>query len=274
MFVLFKKAQNLKKKYQVNIVTTDFTNYENVVTELSKIKPDVIVNFAGLSNVFNPWDNIDNIYDLNCKLPLNILKYVCEKDKNIFFVQSSSSLMYGNSEIDEIDENSPLRPIYPYGITKAYVHNFIQEFRKNYNIQCSSLIFFNHESEFRNENFLSKKVAKFIAHILTGESNVLELGDLNAYKDISHAYDIMMALKMIIDNKLNEDFILSSGKRIQTYEFVKKFFSLFDLDMEKYVKYKPNNRNETIQIFGNNSKIKKFIDSKKFRMTVNNEIRL
>jgi GDPmannose 4,6-dehydratase len=165
--------------------------------------------------------------------------------------------MYGNSTTPKIDENSPLNPLYPYGITKTYTHNYLQEYRKKFNLKCSSLILFNHESPFRNENFLSKKVASFVAKILKGGSGFLELGNLSAYKDISHALDFMNGLKIIIDGKINEDFVLSSGKQIKTYDFVKKFFTLYNLDMKKYVKFITDNRNETLNIYGDNTKLTK-----------------
>lgn len=251
------RIDTFREKYSINIVKSDFTEYKNVKTCLSEIKPNIIVNFAGLTNVFNPWENLDNIYELNCKLPLNVLRYISENNTNIFFVQSSSSLMYGNSNQIKIDEKSPLSPLYPYGITKAFVHNYIQEFRKKYNVKCSSLILFNHESPYRNENFLSKKLAIFIAKILKGESETLQLGNLSAIKDISHAYDFMVGLKMIIEKKINDDFVLSSGVRIKTYDFVERFFNLYNLDMQKYVKFVPDERNETLNIFGDNTKLKK-----------------
>ena len=83
------------------------------------------------------------------------------------------------------------------------------------------------------------------------------MGNLSAIKDISHAYDFMVGLKMIIEKKINDDFVLSSGVRIKTYDFVERFFNLYNLDMQKYVKFVPDERNETLNIFGDNTKLKK-----------------
>ncbi len=253
-----KRIEDFIKKYNIQIIKSDFTLYNNVQKILSEIEPDIVVNFAGISNVFNPWKNINSIHNLNCKLPINILEYIRKTKKPIFFVQSSSSLMYGNSNELEITENSMLSPLYPYGISKAYVHNFIQEYRDKFNIKCCSAIFFNHESPYRSENFLSKKVAIFVAKILNGHNGKLKLGNLSAHKDISHAYDFMFGLKIIIDNKINEDFIFSSNKTIKMLDFVHKFFEIHNLNMLDYVEFSGDGRLETLSSYGNNSKLKSF----------------
>jgi GDPmannose 4,6-dehydratase len=250
------RIDNFQKKYNIKIIDSDLTKYSNVIKVLNDINPNCIVNLGGISNVFNPWDNIDLIYKQNCLLPINIIKYIANKNNEIFFFQASSSLMFGGLNNAMINEKTNFNPIYPYGINKLYVHNFINEYRKKYKLKLSSGIFFNHESYLRNKNFLSKKVAIFVSEILKGFDKKLYLGDLSSYKDISHAKDFMMGVKLILENEFNEDFVFSSKSQIKTYDFVNKFFTLHNLNMNDYVIFDSNGRNENLNIFGDNEKLK------------------
>jgi GDPmannose 4,6-dehydratase len=245
-----------EKNFNTKIFCGDLTKYNYVEDVLNKINPNIIVNFCGITNVFNPWDNVDEIFSQNCTIPMNILKYMTKKNNDIFFFQSSSSLMYGRSKKEHINHLSNFAPLYPYGVTKQYTHNFISEYRNNFNLKCSSGIFFNHESQYRGENFLTKKVSKFISKILNGDDGVLKLGDLSSKRDVSHALDFMFGVKHIIENNLNNDYIFSSCKLITTRDLVNLFFKKYNLKMENYVIEDLNlKRKEEPTIYGDNTKL-------------------
>jgi GDPmannose 4,6-dehydratase len=141
----------------------------------------------------------------------------------------------------------------------------VNEYRKKFNIKCSSGIFFNHESPYRNEKFLSKKVSNFVKKILLGEDLKINLNNLNIYRDISHAEDFMKGVKIIVENKVNEDFIFSSGELISMKKFVNLFFEMFNLNFEDYLIYSEEN-NETYKIYGDNSKLKSLGWNPEFRI--------
>lgn len=246
----------LENKKNIKIIKSDITNENNVISILKKINPDVVINFAGISNVFNPWEDLDKIYTYNCKIPQNFLKGISDFNREIFFIQSSSSLIYGRSNLMIANEKSPTIPMYPYGISKLYSHNLINEFRHKFNLKCTSAIFFNHESFYRSKNFLSKRVSTAVSKILNGENIKLELNSLESFRDISHAEDFMNGIKLIIDNKINEDFIFSSSSLIKIEDFVRLFFTLYQLDFEKYVNVLDNKRYDDFCLIGDNSKLK------------------
>jgi GDPmannose 4,6-dehydratase len=173
--------------------------------------------------------------------------------------------MYARSNEIKIDENSNFSPMYPYGISKLSSHLLVNEYRKKFNIKCSSGIFFNHESPYRNEKFLSKKVSNFVKKILLGEDLKINLNNLNIYRDISHAEDFMKGVKIIVENKVNEDFIFSSGELISMKKFVNLFFEMFNLNFEDYLIYSEEN-NETYKIYGDNSKLKSLGWNPEFRI--------
>lgn len=245
-----------EENFNSKIFSTDLTSYLNVKNVLDDIKPDIIVNFCGITNVFNPWEDMDVMFKQNCTIPLNIMEYISKNNKDIFFFQSSSSLMYGRSEKNHISHLSNFSPIYPYGITKLYTHTFLNEYRKNFNIKCSSGIFFNHESQYRGENFITKKVAKFISKIIKGEQGILKLGDLSSKRDVSHAIDFMYGVKHIIENELNDDYIFSSCKLVSTRELVELFFSKYGLIMDDFViQDETLKRKDDICVYGDNTKL-------------------
>jgi len=244
------------KKFGTEFHVVDLTNSEKVNTLLSKIKPNIIINFAGVSNVFNPWSDINYLYLQNCQIPLNILEYIKKYDKDIYFFQSSSSLIYGRSETPHINHLSNFAPLYPYGITKLFSHNLVNEYRKTFDIKASCGVFFNHESEHRGENFLSKKVAKFVSEILKGEKKKIKLGNLTSKRDISHAKDFMDGVKFIIENKLNDDYIFSSCKLTSIYDFVKLFFETYNLKLENFLEEDPSLiRKYEPCVYGDNTKL-------------------
>lgn len=253
---LLDRIEFHQKNFDSKIIMGDLTDYSFVEKILDKINPEIVVNFCGVTDVFNPWNNISYIYEQNCKIPLNILNYIHNKNQNIFLFQSSSSLMYGRSDSNHINHLSNFSPIYPYGVTKLHTHNYIIEYRKNFNLKCSSGIFFNHDSQYRGEKFLTKKISTFISRILSGKKEKLELGDLTSKIDISHALDFMYGVKHIIENNLNDDYIFSSGKLISVEELVKLFFNEYNLKMEDYViQNKLLKRKDNINIYGDTTKL-------------------
>lgn len=244
------------QNFGTHFINTDFTNYKLMTEELDSINPDIIVNFGGVTNVFNAWSDSENLLIQNCLIPINILNYLKDKNPNIFFFQALSSLMYA-SVSGPISELSCHNPMYPYGISKSFVHNSIIEYRKTFNLKCASGIFFNHESQFRGENFIGKVVSKFVAQILKGNDGKLNLGNLNTLRDMSHAEDFMMGVKLIIENEITDDFIFSSNSLIRTKDYVMKFFKNFDLNYQDYVTEDLSKiRTSEPEIYGINEKLK------------------
>jgi GDPmannose 4,6-dehydratase len=244
--------QNFKTKF----FTDDITNYESLRHLLNKIEPNIIVNFAGVTNVFDAWSNVENVYEQNCLIPMNILEYLKKENNDIFFFQSLSSLMYGNISAP-IVENTCHNPLYPYGISKTFVHNNIKEYRKNFNIKCCGGIFFNHDSPYRGKNFLGKKISMTVSKILNGEDIKLNLGNLNGLRDLSHAEDFMNGVDLIIGSEINDDFIFSSNSLIRMRDYVKLFFTNFNLDYEKYIIEENSNiRSFEPENYGINDKLK------------------
>lgn len=245
------------KKYNIELLLSELSDFNYVDHLIKTIRPDVVVNFAGETDVIDPWGDVFKTYEQNFVIPTNILKSISKHNRDIFFFQSSSSLMYARSNEKVINENSKTSPMFPYGVAKLSTHNILNEYRLKYGIKSCSGIFFNHESVHRSQKFVTKKLSTLINKILNGGADKIKLYDLDFYRDVSHAEDFMNGVKIIIENKIDDDFIFSSGKSINFLSFSKKFFSVHNLDFYNYIEYtESNNYRNDYNIIGDNSKLK------------------
>lgn len=193
-------------------------------------KPDEIYNFAGISNVINPYEQLDEIFEVNAKLPQQILETIVKVDKKIKFFQASSSLMFGRDESRSQNELTPFNPIYPYGCAKLYAHNMVNEFRKTFGLFACSGIFFNHESERRKEHFFSRKICKAAA-----TKTKVTVGNLDALRDFGYAKDYMEAAYLMMQEIEPKDYVIGTGRLISMREFAKRAFEHVGLDYRDYV---------------------------------------
>ncbi len=246
-----------QKRYGIRLLMSDLANLNSVDCLLQNVKPDIIINFAGETDVLDPWSDVNKTFEQNVTIPLNLLNSIVKLNRDIFFFQASSSLMYARSKDLIINEKSNFCPLLPYGISKLTAHNFVNEYREKFSLKACSGIFFNHESFHRSEKFLSKKLSKLVSSIIQGRPYEISLYDLNYYRDISHAEDFMEGVKLIIDSRINDDFVFSSGESTHVLEFCKRFFTLHNLEFEDYVDYTDSDTYEhQYQIIGDNSKLK------------------
>jgi GDPmannose 4,6-dehydratase len=252
-----EKITEHKKKYDINLITSDLTDFNSVESQIKNIQPNIIINFAGETDVINPWSDVNNTFKQNFIIPYNILETITRHDRDIFFFQSSSSLMYARTNENIINENSKTSPMFPYGISKLSTHNLLNEYREKYGLKGSSGIFFNHESVHRGPKFITKKLSVLINKILNGNHDKIGLFNLNFNRDISHAYDFMRGVKLILENELNDDYIFSSGKSTNMLEFSKNFFTLYNLDFYDYIDYYDNGEySNDYNLIGDNTKLK------------------
>jgi GDPmannose 4,6-dehydratase len=240
-----------------NIIKVNICDKNKLYDIIGNIKPDIIYNLASFSNVFNPWDNLDDIFKLNSKVPQDILECILKIDKNIKFFQASSCLIYGRSNTQFQNELTPTSPIYPYGITKLYADNMVKEYRETFGLYACSGIFYNHESERRPNNFFSKKITEGVSKIYNGKLDVVKVGDLSSKRDFGYAPDFMDAVHKMMCNKNPTDYVIGTGELISMLDFTKKCFEYVGLDYVKYIDIDVNmiRKNETNVLRADISKI-------------------
>lgn len=198
-------------------------------------RPDVIFNFAGVSNVFDPWDNVEETISLNTTLPALIISEILKSTPQTKFVQASSSLVFGSSS-EVCNEETRRDPITPYGITKNAADSLISEARRIFNLNACSVVLFNHESERRGDNFFTKKVINAAIDFSRGlRSEPLSLGSLESARDMGYAWEYVQALQEISSMEILEDFVVGTGSLIGMRDFVEEVFEYFGMDYRKYV---------------------------------------
>lgn len=226
--------------------------------EIEEIKPNEIYNFAGVSNVFNPLEDLDHTLNLNAKVPQNILEIIYKVDKSIKFFQASSCLIFGNDTYGMQDENTPCNPIHPYGASKLYADNIVKEFRKKGVYACSG-IFFNHESKRRGENFFSKRITREVKEVKEFKRDKIKVGNLSSLRDMGYAPDFMEAAYLMMHNSEPKDYVIGTGKLISMRDFVVKCLELKGLDYNTHIEADPSlyRANDTRVLKANITKIKR-----------------
>lgn len=226
--------RKISDKRDIRYVSLDL--HDGTCQELIRLeKPDKIFNFAGVSNVFDPWSEVETVMSLNLLLPASILHAIKKYSPHTKFVQASSSLVFGQS-FGPCDENTRRCPVTPYGISKNAADELIKEARELYNLNVGSAILFNHESERRGSQFFTKKVITAAIDFSRGMRNEpLLLGSLDAYRDMGFAWDYVDAIEKISNLNNIEDFVIGTGEIVCMRDIVRESFEHFSLDYKDFV---------------------------------------
>lgn len=231
-----EEKNKLKNKIpSITLHEVDLLNIEECKNLILLTNPNEIYNFTGITNVFNPYHDLNILIDNIVKIPCNFLECILLIDKKIKFFQSSSCLVFENNSDFLKNEKSKRNPFTPYGVAKNFVDTIIDIYRTKYNLFVCCGIFFNHESEKRGKNFFTQKVVSGALKIKKGKLDKLYLGNLSIEKDIGYAKDYMEAVFLMMQNQTPKDYVIGSGKSIRLENFVRIVFEYLDLDYTSYV---------------------------------------
>lgn len=246
----------VKKGYDVSI-TNNRMNKKQIVKYLKVTDAQEIYCFAGVSNVFHPYKNLQTLFESNLILPANILEAIVEVNPEIKFFLASSSLIFGRGPMGEKDRDSLANPLYPYGASKLAAQNVVKMFRNEFGIFACSGILFPHESERRGSEFFTKKVVTAVAEIVAGKRNTLELGDLSQFRDWCYSPDVCEAAYLMLQAEIPRDYTIGSGRVITTREFVDLCFEHVGLKTENYLvtEHKLIRKNDVAPIMANYTQI-------------------
>ena len=221
---------------KINIAEGDITDGFSVNKLISEYEPDEIYNLAAQSHVGTSFKQPSLTWDITAGGVLNILeaiRYSPRKDE-IRFYQASSSEMFGKN-YDEIamkkyqDENTEFIPQSPYAIAKLAAHHLVRNYREGYGIHGSCGILFNHESERRGENFVTRKITKWIGEFVRSgrdpEFPNLRLGNLDAKRDWGHAEDYVNAMWLMLQQEKSDDYVVATGETYSVRDFLDAAFS-------------------------------------------------
>jgi GDPmannose 4,6-dehydratase len=255
------KLEYLSVVDQIEWQQCELTDEKDVTKLLEDYKPTEFYNLAAQSSVFKSYQDPILTLSFNTLSVATILECIRQIDKTIKFYQASSSEMCGNVNSLPITEDSTLYPVSPYAVSKCTSFWLTVNYRESFDMFCTSGISFNHESYLRNENFIIKKILNTAFEILEGKKEILELGNIDIKRDFGYAPKYVEAMYLMMQHKTPDHYILASGKSISLKEVVFYIFDKLNISRDKIVVntdlYRPN---EIMDIYGDSSKAKKFLN--------------
>ena len=224
-------------KHKIHFVNGDISDQNSLLRCLKDSNPDEIYNLASQSFVGESWNTPEQTSNVTGLGVLRILESIREFNPKIKFYQASSSEMFGRMVQNPANENSPFYPRSPYGVSKLYGHWITINYRESYNLFACSGILFNHESERRGIEFVTRKISNGVAKIFLGIENSISLGNLEARRDWGYAPDYVEAMWMMLQKENPSDYVIATGKDYSIREFLNFAFDVIDIkNWKKYVK--------------------------------------
>jgi len=220
----------------------DITDSLSVLKIIKNIKPDEVYNLAAQSHVAVSFEIPEYTANADALGPLRILEAIrsLQNVKKIKFYQAGTSEMFGKVKEIPQNEKTSFYPRSPYGSAKLYAHWITINYREAYNIFACNGILFNHESPFRGETFVTKKIISALVQIKSGSQNKLFLGNLYAKRDWGHAEDYVEAMWKIVNQKQPKDYVIATGKQ----STVKNFVNLAAKELKIKINWKGKGINE------------------------------
>lgn len=212
----------------------DMTDSLSMTMLISKIRPDEIYNLAAMSEVGVSFEIPEYVANVNAIGILRILEAVrllgLENKTKVY--QASTSELFGKVVQTPQTEKTPFYPRSPYGISKLYAYWITKNYREAYNIFAVNGVAFNHESERRGENFVTRKISLAVARIKHGFQDKLYLGNLEAKRDWGYAKDYVECMWLMLQQKEPEDFIIATGETHSVREFVTRAFKEAGIELK------------------------------------------
>jgi GDPmannose 4,6-dehydratase len=214
----------------------DLLDQGSLAELLGENRPQEIYNLASPSFVPMSWENPVETAEFAAVGVTALLEAVRAVDSSIRIYQASSSEIFGEPAEIPQTEDTPLSPVTPYGVAKAYGHFIVRSYRRRYGLHASCGILYNHESPRRPVDFLPSKVAHAAAAISLGRESELLLGDLDAQRDWGYAGDYVEVMWRMLQQDEADDYVIASGELHSVRELVDLAFSHVGLDWNEYVR--------------------------------------
>lgn len=241
---------------QFNLHYSDLLDSASLSSLLNKIEPDEVYNLAAQSHVAVSFKTPVFSTQTSTLGVLSLLEPLRNFNKKVKFYQASSSEMYGGSETKVLNEDSLFDPKSPYAAGKVFAHNLNKLYRDSYNMFCVNGILFNHESPYRGETFVTRKISRAVGRIKLGLQKKLTLGNLEAMRDWGYAGDYVEGMWRMMQHDTPDDWVLATGKAYKVSDFAKSAFESADLNWENYITTSKRYQrpNEVHHLLGDSSK--------------------
>jgi GDPmannose 4,6-dehydratase len=247
------------KKTALKLHYGDLSDASALARLVGRIQPNEIYNLAAQSHVRVSFDSPEYTTDITATGAVRLLEAIRETGIKPRFYQASSSEMFGKAREIPQRETTPFYPRSPYGCAKVYAYWITINYRESYGLFACNGILFNHESPRRGETFVTRKITRAIAHIVTGLQDKLYLGNLEAKRDWGYAREYVEAMWLMLQQAKPDDYVVATGETHSVREFLEAAFAHAGLDWRKYVEIDPNyyRPTEVDLLVGDASKAKK-----------------
>jgi GDPmannose 4,6-dehydratase len=219
-------------KDKVTLIYADMTDLASLVTAMKISQADEIYNLAAQSFVSTSWDTPIGTTEIDALGVTNMLEAIKIVKPEARFYQASTSEMFGLVQAIPQSETTPFYPRSPYGVAKLYGHWITKNYRESYGLYACSGILFNHESERRGLEFVTRKITAAAAKISLGLQEYLELGNMDAKRDWGHAKDYVNAMWLMLQQDKPDDYIIATNETRTVREFVEITFKNIEIDIE------------------------------------------
>ena len=235
--LFFDKLNTLIKAStdSIKLLNVDLNDYEETKKLIQDTKPDFVYNLTGPSSVYDSLKNPSVTKSLIINIFDNLTKAIIEESLFSNFYQASSSEMFGIDNGKKLDEKSKFNPNSPYAEAKLDNHFNVLKLAQKYEWNIFSGIMFNHESQFREDNYLFMKIINGAINIKNKKIDKLTLGSLDYVRDWSYAGDTSKAIYKITNEGKSNTYVIGSGKGHQIKNIVEIVFDRFNLDVTKYI---------------------------------------
>jgi GDPmannose 4,6-dehydratase len=224
---------------QLTLHTGDLLDQRSLVDVLRACEPEEIYNLAAMSFVAASWSQPVLTSEFSAVGVTRMLEAMREASPDARFYQASSSEMFGKVREVPQTELTPFYPRSPYGVAKAYGHHITVNYRESYDLFACSGILFNHESERRGLEFVTRKVTHGAAAVKLGLADDVALGNLDAERDWGYAKDYVEAMWLMLQQDEPDDYVIATGKAHSVRDLVEEAFGHAGLDPEAHVRIDP-----------------------------------
>ena len=226
----YGNVEHIKDK--IHFIYADMTDPVSLINAMKISQADEVYNLAAQSFVATSWEQPLATAQIDALGVTNMLEAIRIVKPDAHFYQASTSEMFGLVQEIPQTEKTPFYPRSPYGVAKLYGHWITKNYRESYNLFACSGILFNHESERRGKEFVTRKITDAVARIKLGLQDHLELGNVDAKRDWGHSKDYVKAMWLMLQQDTPDDYVIATNETRTVREFVETAFKHVDIEIE------------------------------------------